>query len=123
MEKKEDLKRIPNKRIASESKKRYNNWKKYMLEQEGYFVVFNNFLEDGFLRRLSGGAVKLYIYFGIVSKNDTGESYHSVISIARYFDVSERTIITWAKELEKESLIIRKQLEIDSVSHTYLQPY
>jgi hypothetical protein len=119
-----NLKReLPNKAIAILCKNKYNNWKNYTIGNEGYFIIFNTYLEDGYLCRLSGGATKLFIYLGIVSKNDTGESFHSVESMAKYFDVSERTITTWIKELEKEKLIIRMQLELNGVSHTYLQPY
>lgn len=115
--------KISNKIIASVLKEKYNNWKKTSIASGGYFIVFNTFLEDGFLNRLSGGAVKLYLYLGIVSKNNTGESFHSIESMAKYFKVSTRTISTWISELEKERLIERYQLEKNEVAYTFLKPY
>ena len=114
---------LSNKAIAILCKNRYNNWKKSTIKNEGFFIIFNTFMEDGYLRRLSGGATKMYIYLGVVSKNNTGESFHSVESMSKYFGVSERTILTWLKELEREKLISRMQFEINGVAHTFLQPY
>lgn len=63
-----------------------------------------------------------YIFLGINSKNNTGESWYTIESISKYFGKSPRTISYWFKELEKLNLIKRMQLEINAPSHTYLQP-
>ena len=111
-------------------KKRYEAWKKDALNQSGFFVIFNGFLEEkqnisnkALLQEISGGALKLYIFLGIKSNNFTGESYYSIKSISEYFNKSERTINNWIHELEKLNLIYRAQLKYNGVSHTYLQTY
>ncbi|MGB2513197.1 helix-turn-helix domain-containing protein [Leuconostoc suionicum] len=89
----------------------------------GFFVIFNGFLDDGHLKKISGGALKLYVFLGIKSKNDTGESFYTVKQMADYFDVSTRSISNWIKELEKINLVERIQLEYNGVAHTFLNTY
>ncbi|MCJ1750299.1 helix-turn-helix domain-containing protein [Mammaliicoccus sciuri] len=114
---------ISNKNRAIIQKKNYSNWKQDSLDNNGFFVIFNGFLEKDYLRKISGGALKLYVYLGINSHNTTGESFYKLTSIANYFNVSERTISNWFKELLKLRLIERYQLELNGVSHTYLNVY
>ncbi|MBF2710053.1 hypothetical protein IR213_15890, partial [Flavobacterium soyangense] len=90
---------ISNKNKAIIQKRNYGNWKKDSLDSKGFFVIFNGFLEKDYLKKISGGALKLYIYLGINSDNSTGESFYKLKSIAEYFNVSERTISNWFKEL------------------------
>ena len=79
--------------------------------------------EKGLLKELSGNALKLYIYLGIYSKNETGESWHSVERIAEYFDCDKRTITRWFKELEDKELIFRVQKGYKRAANTFLKPY
>jgi len=108
---------------AENNKKNYSKWKKNAIDEYGFFIIFNGFLETEILKKINGNALKLYIFLGIHSKNDTGESFYSIKEMARYFGKSERTISYWLKELEKLYLIERYQLSYDEVAHTYLQPY
>lgn len=101
----------------------YSTWKKNSLQDAGYFIVFNGFLENNLLKNISGGALKLYIFLGISADNYTGESFYKIETIANYFEVSTRTISNWIKELEKLNLIYRSQIKFNSVSHTFLKPY
>jgi len=115
-----------NKEIKEKVKKlkdEYEVWKTEQLEKGGYFTIFNDFKNMDYLTNLSSGAIKLYIFLGIVSKNKTGESYYSINKIAKYFKKSDQTIITWIKELEKNDLIERLQFTTNGVSHTFLKPY
>lgn len=112
-----------NKNKAMIQKNNYSNWKKDSLDNNGFFVIFNGFLEKEYLKNISGGALKLYVYLGINSNNTTGESFYKLTSIANYFGVSERTVSNWFKELLKLRLIERYQLELNGVSHTYLNVY
>lgn len=105
------------------SKKNYSKWKQESLNHKGFFVIFNGFLESDILQKINGNALKLYIFFGIHSNNETGESYYSIKSISKYFKKSERTINNWISELERLNLIQRYQLQHNNVSHTLLQPY
>lgn len=115
--------KVSNQIKAYRQKYNYSLWKKDSLDSKGFFVIFNGFLENGHLRRISGGALKLYVFLGIKSDNFTGESYYSLESIANYFEVSTRTISNWFLELEQRKLIVRYQLEFNGVSHTYLNTY
>ncbi|MEC2393940.1 hypothetical protein BK709_19550 [Bacillus thuringiensis serovar shandongiensis] len=89
--------------------------------KNGFFPVFHEFKDC--LQHLSGGAVSLFIYLGLNSNNKTGECYHSIETMANFFDKSTRTISQWLKELEENELIVRIQLEFNGVSHTFLRPY
>jgi len=114
---------LPNKQRAELYKKEYKNWKKDSIEKEGWFPVFSAFKEEFFLREMSGNAVKLYIYLGLHTKNETGECWVSIDTMAKYFNKSPRTISGWLKELEKSQLIKRMQLENNGVAYTFLKPY
>ena len=112
-----------NNKKAQLLKRNYLIWKKKGLNENGYFTIFNGFLENDILKKISGGALKLYIFLGIKSDNNTGESFYTVKYIAEYFNVSERSISNWISELEDNNLIIRYQLKFNGVSHTYLNTY
>lgn len=114
---------ITKKKLAKLDRENYNRWKKANLKSSGYFVVFSGFQSNGYLKKISGNALKLYIYIGIHSDNLTGESYHSVETIAKYFGKTERTIYNWLNELVDAHLIRRAQLQFNGPSHTFLQPY
>lgn len=101
----------------------FRAWKKQSLEEAGYFIIFNGFLDSNMLNRISGGALKLYIFLGLRSDNKTGESFYKIKTMSEYFGVNDRTITNWLRELEKLNLIKRMQLGYNSVAHTYLIPY
>lgn len=101
----------------------YKRWKLDALDEAGYFVIFQGFLEGNKLKEISGNALKLYIYLGLNSNNLEGIVWHSNRKIAEYFDRSERTIRCWMKELERYRLIRRMRLKYDEKVYTYLQPY
>lgn len=104
--------------------KNYYKWRSYKKDvHSGFFIVYQDFKDKNILKHISGNALKLYIFLGINSKNETGESWYTIESIANYFEKSPRTISYWISELEKIGLIKRLQLEINKSSHTFLQPY
>lgn len=117
------FKKLTNSQKAELYKRNYSTWKQTGLDDNSYFLIFKGFIESNKLKNISGNALKLYIYLGMYSKNNTGEVWHSTNTIAKYFDKSERTIRTWSKELEDIHLIKKMQLEFNGISHTYLQPY
>lgn len=114
---------LTNKKMAELHRKNYDKWKTQSLKTKGYFVVFDSFLTNKKLSKISGNALKLYIYMGLNSNNNTGEMWHSIKTMANYFNRSERTISYWIKDLEKANLIKRMQLEQNGSSHTFLQTY
>lgn len=101
----------------------YRYWKLNALEESGYFVIFQGFLENDKLKNISGNALKLYVYLGINSSNLEGIVWHSNEKISKYFGKSERTIRGWMKELEDMNLVKRMRLKYDGNVFTYLQPY
>lgn len=120
------VRKIPktsNKAKAELHKNQYKQWREKRLKQGGYFIIFNDFKNNNILKELSGNALKLYIYLGLYSKNNTGESWHSLQTMAEYFEKTERTITNWLRELESLGLITRFQLEVDGVAYTFLKPY
>lgn len=114
---------LSNKDKSAIYKTNYKLWKSKALEENGYFIIFDGFVENNSLKNISGNALKLYIYLGIYSKNMTGEVWHSNARIAKYFGKSERSVRNWMKELEDLNLIKRMQLEFNGQAHNYLQPY
>jgi|GEM_PF-1209245 hypothetical protein len=105
------------------SKMNYQRWKLEALDESGYFIIFQGFLEKGLLKEISGNALKLYIYLGMNSSNLEGVVWHSNERISKYFGKSERTIRLWMNELEKIDLIKRMRLNYNGNVYTYLQPY
>lgn len=101
----------------------YQRWKLEALDESGYFIIFQGFLENGLLKEISGNALKLYIYLGMNSSNLEGVVWHSNEIISKYFGKSERTIRLWMNELEKVNLIKRMRLNYNGNVYTYLQPY
>lgn len=94
-----------------------NNFNK----KKGFFPIFKEFLN--YMPNISPGAISLFLYFGLNSKTHTGDSFHSIQTIADFFGKTPRTITNWIKELEDNDLIIRKQFGLNQVSITYLRPY
>lgn len=101
----------------------YKQWKLEALDESGYFVIFQGFLENGILRKISGNALKLYVFLGINSNNLEGIVWYSNKKISYYFGNSERTIRKWMKELEDLNLIKRMRLKYNGNVYTYLNPY
>lgn len=116
-------KKIPNKRQAELNREDYKEWKNSALSNFGYFPIFQPFKETSLLRNLSGNALRMYVYLGLRSGNETGETWVSIETMADYFGKSPRTISGWLKELEKKQLIERFQLKPNEVAHTFLLPY
>ena len=115
--------KLSNKTKSNLMKQKYRKWKMESLDEAGYFVIFQGFLESGKLSQISGNALKLYVYLGINSSNLEGVVWHSNSTIGRYFNKSERTIRTWMKELEDLGLIKRMRLKYDGMPYTYLKTY
>jgi len=116
-------KNLLNKDKAEIYKRDYKDWKKLYIDTKGWIPIFNTFKDDFLLRELSGNAVKLYLYLGLHAKNETGECWVAIDTMAKYFDKSPRTISGWIKELENAHLIKRMQFEKNGVSYTFLRPY
>jgi DNA-binding transcriptional ArsR family regulator len=108
---------------AKEFLQSYEQWKDTRLNEPGWFPIFIDFKESELLKNISGNALRLYIYLGLHSKNSTGESWHSLSSMAKYFGKSERTISNWLEELKYHNLVERIQLDRSTTAVTFLRPY
>ncbi|MBK5201903.1 MAG: helix-turn-helix domain-containing protein [Spirochaetaceae bacterium] len=104
-------------------KKQYKVWKNTRRElRSPFYVVYTDF-QDTHLKDISGGALKLYIYLGFQVNTFTGECWHSVESIADFFENDPRTVRKWFKELEERKLIKRIQNGFKRVANTFFLPY
>lgn len=101
----------------------YSQWRKTNSAMRSpFFQLYRSFKDKGMLRDLDDGALKLYLYFGFVTGNDDGASWHSVQKIADYFGKQTRTIDNWIHSLTKAGLIYRTR--DGNASHTtFMVPY
>lgn len=118
-----DFKDLPNYRKADLYRKDYMQWKQHSFKHLGFFPVFQPFKNDFLLKKLSGNAFKLYVYLGLNSANNTGDTWVSIETMCQYFDKSPRTISNWIEELLKYNLIKRLQLNYNESAYTFLRPY
>lgn len=118
-----EFKKLKNSKKSEIMKSNYKKWKLEALDESGYFIIFQGFLENGELKNISGNALKLYIYLGINANNLEGIVWHSNKKISNYFGKSERTIRLWMNELKERKLIERMRLKYDGNVFTYLKPY
>lgn len=110
--------------LMEQFREEYGQWRKLCKEEKkGFFLIYNNFLTDGILKKLSGNSLRLYLYIGINSKNETGESWHSIEKICEYFECDKRSVMRWLLELEQNKLISRVQKGYRRASNTFLKPY
>jgi Helix-turn-helix domain len=113
---------IDNNTKAKQLRSRHSKWRTENFQnKEGFFPIFKGF--EYYLPKMSSGAVSLFVYLGLNSNNTTGECYHDLERISKFFNKTPRTINSWFKELEDIGLIERFQLKLNGVSHTFIVPY
>jgi hypothetical protein len=101
----------------------YKSWKALnQLAKSSFTAIDNAFFTNKLLRDLEPGPLKLYLFFAHVANNDYGNSWHSIQSIADYFEAQTRTIDNWIKVLVDKDLIYRIPRGSKS-HHTYLVPF
>lgn len=110
-------------KIISDYKKEYSDWRDNSRKINKPFFMIHTDFEQLFLKELSAGSLKLYLYLGFRSKYQTGESWESIEDMALFFEKDSRTISNWLKELEDHGLIERKQKGYKNVGTTFLRPY
>lgn len=74
-----------------------------------------------YLPYLKDGAVKLYLYYAFAANNKSGESWHSLATISRNLNATDRSISSWNNELEDMGLIFRTNSGKKSKA-TYILP-
>jgi hypothetical protein len=118
-----DFDKLKNSRKSEIMRNNYKKWKIKALDESGYFVIFQGFLESGLLKNISGNALKLYIYLGLNASNIDGIVWHSNEKISIYFGKSERSVRLWMNELVTINLIKRIRLKYNGNVYTHLIPY
>jgi hypothetical protein len=101
----------------------YKEWKNYRRnENSPFFIIYKDF-QNEYLKTISGGALKLFVFLGFNTNNFTGECWISAPEIADYFGNDTRTIKSWFAELESLGLLKRVQTGFKRKGNSFLQPY
>lgn len=100
----------------------YQRWRIGTRKEKAPFIALYNSFKENHLKDLEGGPLKLYLFFAFAADNEYGHSWHSVASIAKFFNAQTRTIDNWIKVLVDKDLIYREQKGKKS-NTTYLVPY
>lgn len=100
----------------------YASWRSFNKDtEEPFFALYEGF-KNQHLATLESGPLRLFLYFGFHSKNQTGDSWHSISTIAEFFNTQTRTVDNWIKTLVDKGLIYR--VRKGHRSHTtYIIPY
>lgn len=109
--------------IFSKQREKHEIWRKDLQEMNKPFFMIPTDFKHLYLKELSGGALKLYLFLGFHSKYYTGESWYTSEEISYFFEKDARTIANWFKELETIGLIFRAQKGVHMKANTFLQPY
>lgn len=110
-------------KIFSENKERYSKWRNDLQEINKPFFMIPSDFKHLFLKDISGGALKLYLFLGFHAKYQTGDSWYTVEQVAAFFNKDQRTVANWFKELQDMGLVFREQKGIMMKANTFLQPY
>lgn len=101
----------------------YSHWRQNNSAMKSpFFALFRSFKDQGRLKDLDEGALRLYLYFGFVAGNENGSSWHSIQTIADYFGKQTRTIDIWVSKLVDAGLIFRTR-DGNRSNTTFLIPY
>lgn len=109
--------------IFSKYRENHELWRKDLQEMNKPFFMIPSDFKHLYLKDISGGALKLYLFLGFHSKYYTGESWYTNEEIGYFFGKDSRTIANWFKELETIGLIFRAQKGVHMKANTFLQPY
>lgn len=107
-----------------ELRESHKEWRENLhKEKTGFFPVFSNQIKP-YIQDLSGNAIRLYIYLGIHSNNETGEVMGTnPRMMQQFFDCQLRTLQKWLEELEQANLIRRIQPAYKTKMHIFILPY
>lgn len=112
--------------------KKYRYWIRKNKEKEKkpeqkiqpFFFIHRSFLNCLIGKDiLSPGAVKLYVYCGIIMDKDNGTTFVGLNRMSEELRVHKRTINKWFRELSDRHLIERHQLKFNGRCCTHVMPY
>ncbi|WP_078395873.1 helix-turn-helix domain-containing protein [Shouchella patagoniensis] len=109
--------------IFEKHRNEFMKWRNELQELNKPFFMIPTDFKHIFLKDISGGALKLYLFLGFHAKYHTGESWYSLEQVGSFFDKDPRTIANWFKELEELGLVFRGQKGIMMKANTFLKPY
>lgn len=115
--------KIEKNEIFNDLRESYTHWKKDLQRLNKPFFMIPNDFKSLFLKDISGGALKLYIYLGFNSRFYTGESWHTIEEISQFFEKDQRTVSKWFNELEALDLVFRGQDGYKRKANTFLKPF
>lgn len=110
-------------KIFGEQREDYTVWRNELQEINKPFFMIPSDFKHVFLKDISGGALKLFLFLGFHSKYHTGESWYTAEQVGNFFSKDPRTVANWFKELEDNGLIFRAQKGIMMKANTFLKPY
>lgn len=116
-------KREEKEKIFEQKKASYAKWKDELKDINKPFFAIHTDFQYQYLKNISGGALKLYLYLGFKAKYKTGESWYSIEEISSFFEKDSRTVANWFKELQDIGLIYRAQDGFKRKATTFLRPY
>lgn len=100
-------------------KRQHADWKRYEMKGvKKYYILFDGIKP---YLPLMGKASELYLFYCLVSRNETGESWYATDTLAKELNVSVRTINLWNSKLSQLGLIKRVNNETKT-THTFLLP-
>lgn len=109
--------------LFQSARHKHELWKNNLYEMNKPFFMLPTDFSNLFLKDISGGALKLYLFLGFHSKYKSGETWYSIEQISLFFEKDSRTIAKWFKELEDLNLIFRGQKGFMMTANTFLKPY
>lgn len=117
---------LSNKTVSDEKddliKNYYSSWRDFNQASNASFAAIYSTFKEKHLASLDPGPLRLYLYFSFSANNKTGQSWHSIQTMAKFFNTQTRTIDNWIKALVEADLIYRERT--DKLSNTtFLIPY
>lgn len=109
--------------IFRENRLNYAKWREELQSLNKPFFMIPTDFKHLYLKDISGGAMKLFVFLGFHSKYATGESWYGLSEVAAFFGKDQRTVANWFQELEEIGLVFRGQQGFKMRANTFLQPY
>ncbi|PGD90319.1 helix-turn-helix domain-containing protein [Bacillus wiedmannii] len=109
--------------IFNDLRESYSDWRDELHEMNKPFFMIHSDFKYQYLKEISGGALKLFVFLGLHSKYNTGESWYTIEEVSRFFEKDQRTVAKWFKELEDMGIIFRGQTGFNRKANTFLRPY
>lgn len=124
--------------MANNFLKKISNNENTISKYDSFKKIYSSFIHDGYEKKqvsfsrlgdiekylpyFQGKALNLYVFYLSKAKNETGESFWSIQSIADQLKAAPKSVSNWNKNLIDLGLIYRSNTTSDSSTKTYLLP-